>query len=427
MIISLLEKFRHYRIKKRYDKYSMKMSKIRRKYSLGKINKDYIYISKIIGVYYTKLKKILFKVLYVYPVKNNKIIFIAYEGRQYSCNPKLVSEYLANKYGDELDIVWIFNTPHKFTKLDKNIRIVKNGTFECVKELLTAKVFLSNMRIVEDIPFRKNQVRISTGHGGGAYKHLLLDIPGITSKDRQKIMFSTNNTTLFVSTNKRYTECVVRGAYNYSGEVLECGMPRNDIFFNDKTSNAVRDYYDISSETKILLYAPTYRAGRKKFDYELDSERLLNSLTTRFGGEWVIIYRLHHFIKGKIGYEASKKGIIDATNYKDMQELLMESDILITDYSSCMWDYTLTGKPGFLYAPDLENYIDKQGFYTEISEWPFYLAENNEELEECILTFDEEDYQKRVNKHHTELEMTETGNATQIIAERIYNSCKGVI
>ena len=390
----------------------------------------FVYINKIKRVVCLKAGRILLKCFYIYPVVRNKIVFMSYQGEKYACNPRCVSEYLQKNNPGKYEVVWVFRNPEHFCCLENlGIRIVKYGTFQYYKEILTAKVFLYNMRIPEMLPFRKSQTTISTGHGGGAYKHLLLDVPGIGKMDRILIKMSEENTTVYVSTNKRYTECVVRNAYGHRGEVLECGMPRNDVLVQKKYlgTHKVHDYYNIPENVKIVLYAPTYRKKDTRIaeDYGLDTERLLKAVKQRFGGEWAVLYRLHYFVKAAFSDSAAERGIIDATDYSDMQDLMMEADILITDYSSSMWDFTLTGKPGFLYAADLDKYTEKTGFYTEIKDWPFYLAASNDELERKILDFDDQDYQSRIRKHYRELEICETGRATEIVSEYIDRKCFG--
>jgi len=106
-----------------------------------------------------------------------------------------------------------------------------------------------------------------------------------------------------------------------------------------------------------------------------------------------------------------------------MQELLCAADVLITDYSSSIWDFSFTGKPCFLYAPDLAQYDKERGFYTSIETWPAILAEDNDTLIKNILDFNERDFTERVRKHHDDLGSYETGQATQIIGDKIYEIC----
>ena len=116
--------------------------------------------------------------------------------------------------------------------------------------------------------------------------------------------------------------------------------------------------------------------------------------------------------------------MINVSGYADMQELICAADVLITDYSSSVWDFSLTGKPCFIYANDLSAYKEERNFYTPIEEWPFALAETNEELHENILNFDPEVYKHKVEEHHKELGSYETGHACEALYELLETLCK---
>ena len=109
----------------------------------------------------------------------------------------------------------------------------------------------------------------------------------------------------------------------------------------------------------------------------------------------------------------------NATDYPDMQDLLQCADVLLTDYSSCMWDFSLMHKPCFLYARDIAEYRGERDFYTPIDSWPFPLADDNDSLEQVISDFDEGQYRTDVDRHHTELGSTESGTATAQCVQRI--------
>ena len=145
---------------------------------------------------------------------------------------------------------------------------------------------------------------------------------------------------------------------------------------------------------------------------------LVTILKNKFGGEWVILYRSHYF-----GENNDKNiGCINVSNYNDMQNLLCACDILITDYSSAIWDYSFTGRPCFLYTPDLKKYIkERGGFYSNISSWPGILAENEEQLWKEILTYDEKKYKDKIENHHRNLGSFENGNASEMIVHIICN------
>ena len=106
-----------------------------------------------------------------------------------------------------------------------------------------------------------------------------------------------------------------------------------------------------------------------------------------------------------------------------MQELLCASDAMINDFSSSMWDFMLSGKPSFLFAIDLEHYIKTTEVYTPVDSWPFPKSVNNDQLEKNILEFNEDDYKAACKRHYDELGGTESGEATKLVCERIYNEC----
>jgi len=113
---------------------------------------------------------------------------------------------------------------------------------------------------------------------------------------------------------------------------------------------------------------------------------------------------------------------IDASNYPDMQELLYAADVLITDYSSSMWDFSLTRRPCFLYATDLNYYDLDRGFYSDIHTWPYPLAESNSALIKNIKQFNNDQYQKNIQKHWDALGSYESGHACETVANYILTS-----
>lgn len=420
-IKNLLKSYSHYR------KYK-KMLKYRKKYT--KYGSDFRHIIRVKEYMSNCFFQILLKVFYIFPIKKNRILFMSFEARKYACNPRRISEYLEKQYPGKFEIIWAFEDNASFEWLAdwNHCRTVKYGSAKFYKYALTSQVFVYNMRIPAMIPFRKKQLTIGTGHGGGAYKKLLLDNPKLKNIDRRIQKLSADHTDILVSSCKAYTNYVVRGAFNHKGECLECGMPRNDELINTKdtkTADYIRKYYQIPKDNKIILYAPTYRKGKRNHptDYNLDVKGIAQAATKRFGGQWTILYRMHYFIKKRLPADTNGQHIVDVTEYGDMQDLLLASDILITDYSSSVWDYSFLKRPCFLYTTDLDDYLENQGFYVDVRNWPFPLAKTNEALVENILHFDEENYTAAVEKHHHDLGSFENGTATKTISERIYKEC----
>ena len=109
--------------------------------------------------------------------------------------------------------------------------------------------------------------------------------------------------------------------------------------------------------------------------------------------------------------------IVDVSEYPDMQELLCACDVLITDYSSSIWDYSFTYKPCFLYVTDLEKYTSERGFGKDIYSWGFPVCKTDEELYQAIINFDEDKFKKKMKKHHEDLGSFEDGYATKRVCE----------
>ncbi len=420
-LISILRTYYHYLKYKRYLKYK-KYASLGPDYRTVNLEKEYL------G---NRLYLLFLRIFYLFPIKKNRVLFMSFEAGKYACNPRRISEYLAKHYPGEFEIIWAFKREEGFEWLKEQgvSRTVRYGSAKFYRLALTSRVYVYNMRIPAMIPFRKKQTTIGTGHGGGAYKKLLLDNPNIRTTERKIQELSASHTDILVSSCKYYTEYVVRGAFDHKGECIECGMPRNDELINHndgKMADYIRNYYDIPLENKIILYAPTYRKGKRNMptDYNLDVQGIVEAAKERFGGEWTILYRMHYFIKKRLPDDLHGQHIIDVTEYGDMQHLLLASDILITDYSSSVWDYSLLGRPCFLYTVDLDEYLEKQGFYVDVRDWQFPLAKNNEELVNHIRNFDEDD-QKGVSGHQSLFGSYEKGTATETLAKRIHRECFG--
>lgn len=357
------------------------------------------------------------------PIKNNRVMFVSFRGKQYSCNPRAISECLMKKVGNELEIAWAFHDADKFRFLEKDgVKVLSDSSFEFIKYALTSRVIVTNTYYKPHLPRRKSQVFIRTWHGGGAYKRVgkAQNLPIL---ERAFVKMQQEGADLYLSSSKVFSEMTIREAFGYKGEILECGMPRNDRLVKGETKDAkkrVYEYLNLSDDVHLALYAPTYRDNMDADGAYPDFVRMEKSLEARFGGKWKIAYRGHHvYYKNKVHADC-----LNASDYMDMQDLLLASGALITDYSSSIWDMSLMMKPVFLFCTDLASYKSERDFFTDIRTWPFPLTENDDELEKAILSFDEEEMKKAYKVHHRALGSYESGNASEIVADRILEACK---
>lgn len=194
------------------------------------------------------------------------------------------------------------------------------------------------------------------------------------------------------------------------------------MFFNEHAcGRRIREIYRIPQDKGIVLYAPTYRSmtGDDFERYNLDWENILGSFRERFGKEFVVVYKLHHYMHRLVSEKGMYKNAVEATFYPDIQELLAAADIVVTDYSSLMWDFSLQRRPVFLYQNDRDEYTNDRGFYAPVSEWPYPKAHSQEELAEQILNFDEDKYITELNAFFEKYGSCDDGHASERVVERL--------
>lgn len=365
----------------------------------------------------------LSRLLYVFPIKDNRILFTAYDGHHVCCNPKAIFEYMCKNYPGKFEYVWTLDSSKELQNyLNENVTAVRIRSLKFYYMKATSKVCVCNAGSFPELPLRKNQFQINTHHGGGAYKTAGAAIKGAnTWSNLQKLKWDSENTSMYLSSSRYFTDEVVRKQKRFNGEVYEYGMPRNDVLINHQESalrEKVRQYYHLDSDSKLVLYAPTYRDSGNLYD-PIDINGVIKALTERFGGKWVCLVRMHYLGSTK----KVEAPVVLATEYPDMQELLAASDVLISDYSSSIWDFSFTERPCLLYTPDVDLYIEKRGLDTPIETWGFPVCRTNGILCNQILRWDKSDYQKRMNTHHSSLGSCETGKASEMISRRIYEEC----
>lgn len=373
-----------------------------------------------------KMIRALMHLFCFFTIKNNRILFESYKGNAYTCNPKYISECLADTCKNDCEIIWVLNKSDN-SSLPKDVRIVKKNSFWNFYYHMTSKIIVSNR--IDDIyiPLRKGQVFINTWHAGGAYKRVGLPATDLMTKwDKWENSIVNKETTYYVSSSELFTKYNIIEAYNFHGRIIKSGMPRNDIFFNtdkmDVIKNKICTLYGIHNKI-VILYAPTFRGDFGKaenlcFDFPFEDiiERLNKDCKRA-----VILNRSHYAVKTtkNLVYQ----DVIDVTGYPDMQDLLVTANILVTDYSSSIWDYSLTGKPCILFVPDKDKYLQERGTFTPMEEWPGKVVLTKEELVESIVHPDIEFYKLKAQKALSYFGSYEKGLASNTIVSLIKKEC----
>mgnify|MGYP004563174129 CR=1 FL=1 len=180
-------------------------------------------------------------------------------------------------------------------------------------------------------------------------------------------------------------------------------------------------FLGIPTDKKIVLYAPTFRETiEESFSkYTLDWKKVLPALEKRFGDPFVLLYRFHQKLRDYKQFEDFYSFAVNVTMYPDVMELVVAADVLVTDYSSIMWDFSLQKRPVFLYHNDEREYTDERDFYWPVSRWPYIKAHSSEEMCEKILGFDEQQYLLDLEKFFEEDPSYDDGHAAEKVTARI--------
>ena len=380
---------------------------------------------KIVVIY---LMRILSHVFYIFPVKKNRILFSSFEGGNYGCSPKYIFEYMYENYGDSYEYVWCINDKNKIPQ-KYNVLSCSYLTLLYLFYLLTSKVIISNQPIIPIISKKKEQLFINTCHGGGAYKKGGINATFVSKSDKLCMTYMKNlragMTNYVISSCHTYTNIFsTEIEYNIEkSKFLPIGMPRNDLFFTsekEELRKKICNQLGIDESKKIILYAPTYRGSYRQtthININLDIQLLCDTVQQSFKETPIVLYRHHIADKGLIFNDITN--VVDVSDYQDMQELLFITDIFITDYSSSVWDFSLTGKPGFLFTPDLQEYQKETNFHTPIELWPYPYALTTKELCTNILKYDANEALQKIKAHHSLLGSYEKGSATEEICKII--------
>ncbi len=390
------------------------------------MNRESIYIAKRLLT--AKLQSILFYLFRIFPIKKKKIVFTCIEGTTgYSCNPKYIAEEFIRR-NEGYELVWLVNDITK--SFPKEIYVSHNSLWNRAYHLTTAKIWIDNSRKQLEVRKRQGQIYIQTWHAKLGFKPTCLDRGSSFSKIAYLVSKHDSDMIDYVLSNSDWYDKTLPTGMLYTGNILRTGSPRCDILVNDRSAikKTVRDKYQLSSNTKIIMYAPTFRGGSQgtnrtieKGDHAPDYSCLIKALQTRFDGEWVVFLRLHPQLTARhISSQVKENRLIDVSSVDDMYELLAACDAFLTDYSSAAFDAAVMRIPVFLYADDYVEYEQERGtLLWDLKRLPFPLAMNNEELKNRIYQFDQDAYQGKMDKLFQDTGMVEDGHACERLADWI--------
>lgn len=323
------------------------------------------------------------------PLRDNVIVYESHIGKQYSCNPLAIFEYLVNHpdYKSLLH-VWVINDPER---VPDSLRHYPNVVFAprpsdlYLRYLATAKYLVNNTVFPQYFVRREGQKFLATWHGTPL--KTLGKQQQYKFQDHKRAQRNFLQATHIISPNP-HTTGVLFDSYDIrhtmGGKLAETGYPRVDLTLNasDARRAAIRAQLGVGGRRPVVLYAPTWRGTLETVSYEVDKAKAdIELLATRHDCD--IVFRGHHLME-KV-FDADKvMGCIVAPAALDTNELLSVVDVLITDYSSIFFDFLPTGRPVLYYTYDLEEYSRERGMYFAMDEMPGYKCCDVEALSEAL-------------------------------------------
>lgn len=402
---------------------------------------------------YRKLKafgnRICFWLCRIFPIKKNMVCICTFEGKGgFGCNPKYIVEEL-HKRNKNYEFIWFVNDMKK--EFPDYIKKVPNTIFSRVYWLSISKIWIDNYRKPYGTCKRKGQYYINTWHASIGFKSIGLWRESAFST--MAYLVSKNDSDMIddVVIDSEWCAQMYPKGMIYNGNYLRTGSPRCDVLYGDRVEYKEKFYqqHGLNKDIKLVMFAPTFREGmingkRTVFSevWTLDFEQLLESLGMRFGGVWYLCLRVHPQLASRVEeYKNEILGnrLIDVSQADDMYEILAAMDVFVTDYSSAAMDASYTHMPVFIYADDIQEYLNERGSML----WnlsveskkpvtnnkvmtpdidvvlPYTIAQNNKELKENILNFDEKEYLYKMGQFESAVQLVFNGKASAGVADKI--------
>ncbi|MDQ8705804.1 bifunctional glycosyltransferase family 2 protein/CDP-glycerol:glycerophosphate glycerophosphotransferase [Streptomyces sp. LHD-70] len=318
--------------------------------------------------------------------RRDAVLYSSFDGRQHSDSPRAVHEELA---GRDLGLEHLWVVRDQQAVVPPSARPVVLWSAEWYEALARCRAIVTNTQLPQWFERAEGQTVVQTWHGT-PLKRIGRDVTGSVSADPAYIATLPGRAaqwSALVSPNRVSTP-ILRSAFGYEGEVLEYGYPRSDLLHaadRAKVAAAVRERLGIPDDAKVVLYAPTWRENQPKTGgrYGLDLQLNLTAAERALGEDHVLLVRRHYLVGGTV---PGSRFVRDVTRYPDVAELLLISDVLVTDYSSLMFDFAQTGRPMLFHTHDLDHYRDTlRGFYFDFeAKAPGPLIAGQEELLDAL-------------------------------------------
>ena len=336
--------------------------------------------------YYTMSAAINLLKVFVKP-DDKLLLFNSFAGRKYDDSPKAIYEIMRKDSRFKgYHFVWAFHQPEKYTV--KGAKKIKTDGLQYFITALKARAWITNSSFERGLNFKgKNTFYLNTWHGSPIKK-----MGGDIAKDNQSFGAKGKNKTDIMNAQSKFEANIFSKCFGIPrSHFLEVGLPRNDELANytEHYRSELRRKLSLPSNKKVILYCPTFREYDKdeNLGVVLAPPMDLKKWEKALGDEYILLMRAHYEVS-KVMEIKENEFIRNVTDYPVLDELMIASDILISDYSSVFFDYSIMDKCMLHFTYDYDKYEEKRGMYFDIRK---YLngASNEEDLINILLDLNE--------------------------------------
>lgn len=345
-----------------------------------------------------------------------KVLLNNFQGKGYAGNPRAIAECL-HKMDPEIKLLWVCDGKKAEESLPPYVKPVSIDSADYYHEVATSGTWVFNILPARGLLKRKDQIYIQTYHGDRTPKRVHYQNIGKKATDYKYAIH--DEICDYGVTGSVIGEKMFRDGIGFHGKLLKYGMPRNDCLVNldEERCKEIRKSLGLKDDQFLVLYAPTFRQGESQLRCEIDFDRLLDTLEKKTGKSAVCLYRAH-FHTNKIDFsQKDNNRMLNVSGYTDMADLLMISDMLITDYSSSAGDFCVKHKPVILFIDETETY--KRQLVFDLLKSPHFIAYNQEQLEQIVSDLDEEKVIQNCDELISFYGIYDSGQASQKVSEVI--------
>lgn len=325
------------------------------------------YSKTLYSVYYNVMNTVINSLKLFVKTDNKLILFNSFAGRKLDDSPFALFEAMKkDERFKDYKLVWAFHNPDQYDV--KGAEKIKTDTPEYFKTALKARVWITNSSFERGLHFKnKNTFYFNTWHGTPIKKM------GNDIENNQSFGEKGKNSTDIMTAQSDFEIDVFSRMFGIpKGRFLKCGLPRNDILcsYDESLRKKFREELGIKDSQKVILYCPTFREFEKDSNNNvvLKPPVHLDRWRKELGNEYVLLIRAHYEVSKAMDIQ-DDSFVRDVTDYPSLNELMIASDILISDYSSVLVDYSIMDKPMLHFTYDYDKYSSLRGMYFDIREY----------------------------------------------------------